>query len=168
MTISKSDDLTVSELKRLAVDLLSRREHSRLELYRKLSQKPCNESTLQQLLDDLAERDWQSDARFCGSYLRSKSNRGIGPLRLKQELRNKGVSDSIVREQLAALGIDWFLAAEETALKKIKSLRLDRRWREKLYRFLAYRGFAGEHSQHGIDVAECWLDAQEGDRSSLI
>ncbi|MBI3145525.1 MAG: recombinase RecX, partial [Pseudogulbenkiania sp.] len=51
-------------LKARAVDLLSRREHSRRELERRLAPFADSAEQLAALLDELAERGWQSDNRF--------------------------------------------------------------------------------------------------------
>lgn len=152
MKTSTSDDLTPSELRCLAVDLLARREYSRLELFRKLSSRTRCEDQLNTVLDDLSERGWQSDQRYAALFVRSKASRGIGALRLKQELRLKGVTDSLAKEALRDADIDWFELAVSVARKKYATVSKHDKWREKLYRFLMYRGFDGEQIEYALGV----------------
>lgn len=134
-----------------AVELLSRRDYSRCELERKLLSR-CPESVLlYQVLDELADKGWQSDERFAHVFARSRCQRGHGPLRIRQDMRQKGLSDSVIEQCLSALDIDWFELALAAAQKKYQSLHKDPRWREKLYRFLGYRGFWGDQIQYALE-----------------
>ncbi len=151
---SDSEAPTASDLQRLAVDLLARREHSRLELYRKLSSRTPDSGLVDSVLDDLTDRGWQSDERYCTVFLRSRLNRGSGPLRLKQELRARGISDSVVATAFEELEADWFELALAVAQKKRSALRSDPKWKEKLYRFLTYRGFDSEQTRYAMETAE--------------
>ena len=156
MKTSKSDSEAVSaaDLQRLAVDLLARREHSRLELFRKLSSKTTNADMIESVLDELMSRGWQSDERYCATFLRSRLNRGSGPLKLKQELRVRGIADSIVSDAFNELDVDWFELALAVAEKKQSALQKDPKRKEKLYRFLMYRGFDSEQTRHAIETVE--------------
>jgi len=152
MKTSVLDDPAPSELRRLAVDLLARREHSRLEIFRKLSLRIRSHDQLNAVLDDLAERGWQSDQRYAALFVRSKVSRGIGALRLKQELKQKGVAGSLAQEALMSAEVDWFELALSVARKKYASVSAHDKWREKLYRFLMYRGFDGEQIEYALSV----------------
>jgi regulatory protein len=145
-------ELTQVELRRAAVDLLSRRDHSRRELTRKLSPKAADPEDVDRVLDDLAERDWQSDERFAESFLNSRCHR-YGPLRLQQELREKGLNSEQIQAAIANLATDWFELAAEFAQRKCSGglERNDVRERARLYRFLAYRGFNGDQINYALE-----------------
>lgn len=148
------DPLDAAALKVAVVDLLSRREHSRWELQQKLLSCAASADDLHRVLDELAERGWQSDQRYVGSYIRTKTLRNIGPVRLFQELRQKGVAESLIREGLQESEVDWFEMACDAALKKANGLNLsEQKDKAKLYRFLAYRGFNTDQVQYALD--EC-------------
>ncbi len=148
------DPLDAAALKVAVVDLLSRREHSRWELQQKLLSRAASADDLHRILDELAERGWQSDQRYVGSYIRTKTLRNIGPVRLFQELRQKGVAESLIREGLQESEVDWFEMARDAALKKANGLNLsEQKDKAKLYRFLAYRGFNTDQVQYALD--EC-------------
>ena len=76
-------------LRARALDILSRQEISRAELKRKLAPHAENEEEIERVLNEFADRRWQSDERYAEAYIHSKS-RKHGSLRLKQALAQKG------------------------------------------------------------------------------
>lgn len=152
MQNKKLNFLDASGLRRALIDLLSRRDYSRLELFRKLRDKAENLDELETVLDEFQQRNWQSDQRFSESFLNSRHQRGLGPLRLKQELREKGIVDEQISLALETLDVDWFELASATAKKKEASIKnTDKNKKQKLYRFLAYRGFTSDQILAAID-----------------
>ncbi|MCB1644681.1 MAG: regulatory protein RecX [Pseudomonadales bacterium] len=79
-----------SDIRRAAMDLLARREHSRLELHEKLSRRfaGCQE-LIQSETEKLTAEGLQSDARLAEAYVRARSNRGQGPRKIRMELRQR-------------------------------------------------------------------------------
>jgi regulatory protein len=130
-----------------AMDLLSRREHGRRELERKLAQR-YGPKEVDETLQRLAKEGLQSDPRFALSFARERVLRGFGPLRIQQELLKRGVSGNVADRALQALereeSIDWQRVAREVLLKKFGDGELPRDFadRAKRLRFLQYRGFA--------------------------
>jgi regulatory protein len=148
----KPDPLDRAALMRVAVDLLSRREHSRQELWRKLSPRAADAADVDSVLTDLSERHWQSDERFSESFLRSRVARGHGPVRVRQALREKGIKDELVKQSLDACDQDWYQLASDVAAKKRANLKGEpEELKAKLYRFLAYRGFSLDQIQAVIE-----------------
>lgn len=91
-----------------AIKLLTRREHSRAELQQKLTMKfRLHAAELNEVLDQLLEEGWQSDARFAEVYLRSRSHQGYGWQRIRMELQQRGVEDGIAKEAYEQSEIDW-------------------------------------------------------------
>ena len=102
--MSSSDDARRAiEARCLAA--LGRREYSRAELAAKLGEFPAEDVAA--VLETLAERGWQSDARFAESYLRG--HRGYGRLKMRHELEARGIRGELLRETLDSA--DWFAAA---------------------------------------------------------
>ncbi len=124
-------------LRERAVDLLSRREHSRQELKRKLAMHAESEEELDALLDDLAERRWQSDERFAEAFADSRGTR-YGTLRLKQEMRQRGIDNDTISNQLA--GRDDLALAISLWQRKFGSLPATPQEKARQMRFLAARG----------------------------
>lgn len=153
---SKPADLSDSELRVAAINLLSRREYSLHELFQKLEPRSQNEAQVHSLLEKLVDAGYQNDQRFAESFLRSRINRGLGPMRIQRELKEKGIDLHMI-EQIFSDDIDWFQIAYESGSKKSRSLDLaDYKQKQKLYRYLAYRGFSTEQILYAIkQLQEC-------------
>ena len=70
------------------MDFLARREYSSKEIYQKMSRRVEFREMLDDVIQQLVEDGLISDARFAESYFQSRKNRGFGPLRIKNELKN--------------------------------------------------------------------------------
>lgn len=129
-----------------AIDYLARREHSYLELFRKLSQKGYAQSEIEQVLAQLIDDNLLSDSRFAEAFVRSRVAKGYGPARIRMELKEKGLDDCQVDQAFEVNNIDWDSVIESVWLKKYSDsssfvdIDKNRQWR-----FLQYRGFT--HSQ---------------------
>lgn len=138
-----------AELRNAAIGLLARREHSRRELTQKLVKRfaqldEYSADVVDDLLNDLAESDLQSDERFCESYVRMRCRKGYGPVRVGMELRERGVSDNLVQQWLNDEQFDWYEGAASAWQKKFGRLPADHKERAKQQRFLQYRGFTSD------------------------
>ncbi|CAN7684949.1 recombination regulator RecX [Variovorax sp. LjRoot290] len=129
-------------LKGRALRLLSQREHSRSELERKLARYEEEPGTLARALDELAAKDFISEARVVQSVLHQRAARH-GAARVRQELLHKGVAPEAVAEALASLSGSEFDRALEVWRQRFGTLPHDAAERAKQTRFLLARGFAG-------------------------
>ena len=128
-----------------ALDLLSRREHSQLELRAKLEKREFPQGQIEQALEQLIAGRYQSDQRFLEDFVRSRVLRGKGPLLICQELRQRGVDRSAFERHCEEWKIDWFDVAEQTYLKKFGEIAIDSmRERAKRIRFMQSKGFPGD------------------------
>lgn len=125
-------------LKSRALDLLSRREYSRKELEKRLTPHAESIEQLTSLLDELNERHWLSDQRFAEQVVTAKGKK-YGSLRLKQELKEKGVAKEEIEQALEAQ--DDFSTARQAWAKKFGAPPATQQERAKQMRFLAARGF---------------------------
>ena len=125
-------------LKARAVDLLSRREYTRRELERRLAPFAESPEQLATLLDELAERNWQSDRRFARQFADIKGQK-YGTRRLQQEMRQRGVAQEDIADALAER--DDLALARRQWEKKFGSVATTPQERAKQMRFLAARGF---------------------------
>ncbi|WP_028534907.1 recombination regulator RecX [Paludibacterium yongneupense] len=126
-------------LRARAIDLLSRREHSRRELERKLAPFAGSPEELTELLDELAQRAWQSDERAAAMLARTRGQK-YGSLRLRQELREKGIASEAIDAALA--GQDDAATARAAWERKFGALPETPEARARQIRFLAARGFS--------------------------
>ena len=122
------------------MDLLARREHSRRELLDKLCrrfERPRAEAAIEGLRAD----GLQCDRRFAEAYVRQRSQRGYGPLRIRQELRQRGVDDSDVAAAFDNNELDWHaLLADLVERKYGRKAAGDLKEKARRQRFLQHRG----------------------------
>lgn len=138
--------MLVPEIKARAFDLLSRREHARHELLQKLLRKGHALDAIKDVLDYMAQQDYQSDERFAEHYVRSRILKGYGPVKIRVELIHRGVCPSIVDRYLAQDPDFWLSHLQHVHQKKFgRSMRVVHRELAKRYRFLLARGFTAEH-----------------------
>ena len=94
-----------------ALRLLARREHSMRELRAKLRLRGHEASAIEPVLEELAERNLVSDERFAEAFLRSRLERGQGPLKIRAQLKERGVDAPLVDAVLKEAEVDWDLRA---------------------------------------------------------
>ena len=125
---------------------MAQREHSALELRRKLERKGYIDVEIIPLLDKLKAQGWQDDLRFALAYTHSRQARGYGPLRVEQELNARGVAETIVDEVINEQAHEWAETLTMLISKKFAgALVPDFVARAKQFRFLQYRGFSTWH-----------------------
>lgn len=131
---------------------LVRREHSTVELARKLRAKAFSPEQISQALQELIAQGYLSDARFIENYTRYRLNSGWGPVMIEQELLEKGVSPGLISQQIALLDEDWITLARQVRQKKFGAAMpqtLTDILKQK--RFLQYRGFTLDHINQVLD-----------------
>lgn len=131
--------------------LVSKREYSEAELRRKLHQKEYDTEEIDGAIERAQAQNWQSDERFCSSFLRYRALQGYGPRRLRQELRQKGVKDWLITQELEKCEIDWFELAERVFEKKRPS-QWDIKAKQKMWRYMVSHGFSNDHFSHLMDL----------------
>ncbi|WP_457969609.1 recombination regulator RecX [Pseudomonas sp. R4-84] len=136
---------TLVAVRRAAMDLLARREHGRVELTRKLRQRGAPDELIDAALDRLTEEGLLSEARYLESFVSYRARSGYGPVRIREELGQRGLQRADIESALRESGIDWQQQLAETWRRKFSGhLPIDIRERAKQGRFLAYRGYSME------------------------
>jgi len=136
-------------LRARALRFLAIREHSRLELSRKLRRYLGEgEATdaLDVLLNDLERDGWLSDQRFADQWVASRSNR-FGDARIRQELRARGIDAAQALLPLTANALENSEHARALELWRRRyggEAAVDLNERARQARFLMQRGFSGE------------------------
>jgi regulatory protein len=135
-----------ADIRLAAMNFLSRREHSRRELEQKLMRRFPDEEQVGAEIQRLATENLQSDVRFAESYALARANRGYGLCRVRQEMRERGLSDSEITLAIESVDIDWPTLAREVYRKKFgEQCASDLKEKAKRIRFMEYRGFDREH-----------------------
>lgn len=128
-------------VRRAAMDLLARREHGHVELTRKLRKRGAADELIEAALARLAQEGLLSEARYLESFVASRARAGYGPLRIREDLHQRGLARDAVEQALTQAGVDWREQLRNVWLKKFGELPGDRREMAKQGRFLAYRGY---------------------------
>lgn len=127
------------------MDLLARREHSEQELRQKLKSREFDPDDIDQAIQALQWDGLLSDERFTESYVNHRFNAGVGPLKIRYELRQKGVAESLADEFLESYSGRWDqLMREQRTRKYGEVIPVDYAERMKQARFLQNRGFSPE------------------------
>lgn len=137
-----------ADIRLAAMNLLARREHSVRQLRIKLQRRFPGDERIDEQLSRLTAEHLQCDVRFAASYTRQRISRGYGPVRLREELRERGVAEADSTAAMEELEIDWYALAAEVMHKKFGALApRDIKEKARRARFMQYRGFATEHYQ---------------------
>ena len=135
------------------MDLLARREHSRLELQRKLIARSFDASLVSAVLDELEQDDLLSAERFAQSFVASRYSRGQGPERIKRDLGERGIEAAEI--YLDDERFDWEAQARATRIKRFGSESpADFREKARQMRFLEYRGFNQRQIRHALEFED--------------
>ena len=129
-------------LRNKALDLLSRREHSTSEIRKKLSRYESNSDVVKEVINNLKTENLLNDQRYAEAVVKEKSLKGYGPVHIENFLKKKGLTQ--YNSSIHELEIDWLEVCRSTFQKKSRNKDLSSKEKEKILRFLAYRGFSYE------------------------
>ena len=126
-----------------ALDLVSRREHSRHELMQKLDKRyPETAPIIEEVLDKLEFNQILDDERFAEMYLNSRARKGFGPKKIEMELHSKKVDSFFISNAVEAYE-SWLENAQKELKKKFKNNKpTDYQSKMKQKQFLFTRGFS--------------------------
>ncbi len=158
----------LTSIKISAMNILAVREHSIAELRKKLKLKFSSkknvimddvfmdekdqaqeqelktaqiETVLQQLLDD----NLLNESRFAESFIRSRVNRGSGPVKIRHELLERKISNELIADHLEMSYDFWHEHIKAVHYKRFGEQIPDNyKEQNKQSRFLYQRGFSGE------------------------
>jgi regulatory protein len=132
-------------LKARAVGLLSRREHSRFELEKKLAPFADSQEELARVLDELSKSGWQSDERYTQGWVHRKASLH-GSARIAQDLRQHGIPAHQIAEAQEHLKLTELSRARAVWQKKFASPPQAGNTAEyaRQGRFLLSRGFSSD------------------------
>ena len=140
-----------------AVALLARRDYSTRELRSRLKERGYLENAIEPVLIDLEETRKLDDARYGANVVASRSGRALGPARIRQELKRKGVTQETIDQALAGSDgeqpPDFAQLARQARNRKFgPELPTDWKERARQARFLQYRGFSNDHIRAALNA----------------
>lgn len=143
-----SEKSALSDIYLRALNLLTRRDHTTVELQRKLMLRGFPAESVNDLLEQLTGKGYLDDRRFAERWADAaiRNGRGYG-LRILQELQKRGISREIAAEAFAHAAVEY---PEHDSLAAIVSKRFSafdparapQKEKQRVYAYLQRRGFS--------------------------
>ena len=138
-----------------ALALLAGRDFGRAELTTRLERRGYPVEVIAAVVEALVAERLLSEERFTGQFVRQRAARGHGPVRIRMELRERGVADADIDEALEASAEDWSAIARDTRRRRFGAASpADWPERARQSRFLQYRGFSAEQIRAALGPGE--------------
>ena len=139
---AEADERTV---RTAALALLAGRDFGRAELSRRLERRGYPAAVVGAVVDGLVAERLLSETRFVEQFIVQHAGRGHGPVRIRAELRERGVTAQEIEAGLEAAAQDWAAVARDVRRRRFGvSPPGDYAERARQARFLQYRGFSPE------------------------
>ena len=128
--------------------LLKYRQRSEKEISDRLKKKKFPEELIKETIFFLQEKKFIDDLAFSRAWIRERLAHSIGPRRLKQELKAKGISEEIIEDNLREAQESY---SETETIRQLVESRLSRlrnvdprTAKRRVYGYLLRRGFSPE------------------------
>jgi regulatory protein len=148
----KPQRAAVPSARNQAMNWLARREYAQGELRTRLATRDFAPEAIEAAVAGLVADGLVSDERFAEGFVASRVRNGKGPVRIRMELKQRGVDTDTIHAYLDAAGFDWHSLAREVRGRKFGEGQ-PKEFKEKArqMRFLEYRGFTGEQINAALD-----------------
>lgn len=143
---------------KLAVSCLAKRACSKEEIRRALQRNYYDPEIVDLILYKLEKGGYLNDQDFCSRWIQYRSSAKYGANRIRQELRQKGVSEDDISTAMESIDEDEQLnAAVEIAVKKRQQAEKTAdpyKTKAKIIQLLVRRGFSWSVAKKAYDLAE--------------
>ncbi len=135
-----------------AVRFLSRREHSEKELAGKLLRKGVSQQVVTEVIARLRSESLVSNERFTEQYVQVRTRRGFGPVKIRLELKERGIDPSIIEDWVEVRDQRWVDQCAKAMRHKYGETRIEdyKEWARRA-RFLQGRGFTSDQISAALD-----------------
>lgn len=139
----------IEQAREQALRLLARREHTQRELHDKLCRRGYTVAVSDRVVAEACAQGWLDEQRFAEAFVRSRVERGQGPLRLRSEMRQRGLADALIDQAVEDYRqehhIDWRDLARQVRIRRFgDEVPKQRREIQRQAQFLQRRGFTAE------------------------
>lgn len=150
--MAKQDD-PEQKARAVALRLLARREHSRLELDLKLRQRRFESAIIEKVLDEYQANDWLNNERFADVFARQRFDLGYGPLKITAELQQRGIQ-RLPQWLTGMTDRQWTESAIKVRDRRFGLSDIRGDWDEKgrQGRFLSRRGYASDQIESALEA----------------
>lgn len=144
-----------------ALKLLDQRPHTVFEIRRKLRQREFPATIIDATIQELLRLRLLNDADFARAFIQEKlgGGRPVGSRKIVVDLKKRGVATDDIdhawrelnEEETLPDEIDRAIQALDTKLRVLRTSQIDLAIRQKLWRFLANRGFSPDTIRAAIE-----------------
>jgi regulatory protein len=144
-TRAKAAEADERAVRTAALALLAGRDFGRQELAGRLLKKGYPPEHVEAAVAALVAAKLLSEERFLEQFVAMHARKGHGPVRIRAELRERGIDSGAADEAIDAAEVDWREIARDTRRRRFGTAApADFRERAKQGRFLQNRGFTHE------------------------
>ena len=138
-----------------AMRSLARRESAESELANRLRQQGFHEEVIEAVVDYCRGYNWVNDERYGAMAVRAGAAKGHGPLKIRFELRRKGLDDGQIDAAFEQPELDWFelafaLLERRANLADLADFKLRMKW----LKYLLGRGFTQDQARYAISALQ--------------
>jgi len=145
----------LADLKRMALNWLSRRDYSEARLSQRLSRQGGEAADIAKVIAWCKAENYLDQQRFISMLVRSRVNKGYGLSYIVQECRQQNISREQVLQCATELEIDWFAVAQQLYQKRYgQSTVTEYKDKFKRMAYMQRRGFSNEQIQFAINQSE--------------
>ncbi|OQX26586.1 MAG: hypothetical protein BWK80_09745 [Desulfobacteraceae bacterium IS3] len=136
-----------SDAMNIAIRLLSMRNHTKYEIRQKLKRRGVTAENILRVLSECERLRYVDDEKTAQFYLKELGAKGYGKHRIRFAMKEKGLADALTEKLLSEEHSDADEMENARRLFQRRIARFNRekdagKRREKIYRFLSYRGFS--------------------------
>lgn len=143
---SRDSEVVLQKARAYAFLLLKFRPRSEKELAERLGRKKFDAAVIKETVTFLKEKRFIDDREFARAWIQSRLKKPFGLRRIRQELKRKGIADSVVTGQMQEIKKDY---REQELVSVLAQERLKRlgaiepqKARQRIYAYLLRRGFS--------------------------
>lgn len=138
-----------------AMRSLARRESAESELANRLRKQGFNDEVIGAVLDYCRGYHWVDDERYGAMAVRAGAAKGHGPIKIRFELRRKGLSDAQIEHAFEQPELDWFELASELLQRRARPSELEEfKLRMKWLKYLLGRGFNQDQARYALSAMQ--------------
>ena len=149
---AEADERTV---KAAALALLAGRDFGRRELADRLTRRGYPAALVETVVAELVADNSLSEHRYLEQFVSQHASRGRGPMRIRMDLRERGIEPADIDQALHEVEANWVESARQARRRRFGAAApADFRERAKQARFLQYRGFSAEQIRAALGPGE--------------
>ena len=158
MNSNKTEEEAFKKARNIVFQLLKTRHQTEKEIRDKLGKKAFEKNTIEKTVKYFKDLDFINDRLFAQKWIRYRLAKPYGKVKIRFELKNKGVSQPIIDDEIReATGAEnysesetaWRLAQKQIAKHENKNIDKEK-IKQRVYRYLARRGFGPDAIQEAI------------------